>query len=206
MAGSLGLGAADDRLAAAWQRSGSDPAARLHRVTTNETGVLARPPEPERPTTPDKDYGVPADGGEFIPWDHVIERLRSASGYWLATVTEKGGPQVVPTWGVLVDDDLYLEIGSPATAKSRNLERNRAIQVHLDDVDDVVIVRGSAEPVVPGPVLGAEIAAAMTAKYPDYKPGPTDWDNGGLARVVPRTILAWRAMPTATRWRFADPA
>lgn len=165
-------------------------------------GAFAVPPNAERPTTPDKDYGVPRTGGDFISWDHVIERLRAAPAYWLATVTAKGRPQVVPTWGVLVQDDLYLEIGSPATAKSRNLKGNAEIQIHLDDVDDVVIVRGSAEPVVPGPSLGGAIASAMAAKYPDYNPKPTDWDNGGLARVVPRTILAWRAMPTATRWRW----
>ena len=57
----------------------------------------------------------------------------------------------------------------------------------------------------PGPSLGAAIAEAMTAKYPDYRPGPTDWDEGGLVVIVPRALLAWRDMPTATRWQFADP-
>jgi hypothetical protein len=165
-------------------------------------GSLSSPPQGERPTTPDKGYGVPAKGGEFIPWDHVVERLAAAKGYWLSTVTAASRPQAVPIWGVLVRDDLYLEIGSPATAKSRNLQANREIEVHLDDVDDVVIVRGTAEPVAPGPSLGEEIATAMNAKYPDYKPGPTDWEKGGLIRVDPRVILAWRDMPTATRWRF----
>jgi hypothetical protein len=166
-------------------------------------GALSSPPPHERPATPDKDYGVPATGGEFIPWEHVVERLAAAKGYWLSTVTPANRPQSVPIWGVLVHDDLYLEIGSPATAKSRNLEANREIEVHLDDIDDVVIIRGAAEPVAPGPALGSAVAAAMTAKYPDYKPGPTDWDNGGLIRVDPRVVLAWRAMSTATRWRFA---
>jgi hypothetical protein len=169
-------------------------------VTT--TGSFAVPPKAERPTTPDKDYGVPAVGGKFVSWDHVIERLQAASAYWLATVTAKACPHAVPVWGVFVQDDLYLEIGSPATTKSRNLKRSAEIQVHLGDVDDVVIVRGSAEPVVPGPTLGGAIAAAMAGKYTDYKPGPDAWDEGGLARVIPRTVLAWHDMPTATRWRW----
>jgi len=37
--------------------------------------------------------------------------------------------------------------------------------------------------VAPGPNLGQEIAAAMNAKYPEYKPGPMDWEKGGLVRV-----------------------
>ena len=168
-------------------------------------GSLADPPPFERPTTPGPGYGVPRRGGTFIPWDHVIERLSSASAYWLATVTPATRPAVVPIWGVVVEDDLYLEIGSPETAKSRNLEHNREVDVHLDGVDDVVIVRGTAEPVVPGPILGAAVAKAMNAKYPDYKPGPLDWDKGGLIQIVPRTILAWKDMPTATRWRFPRP-
>jgi hypothetical protein len=165
-------------------------------------GTLANPPAAERPTTPGPGYGVPRIGGKLIEWDHVIDRLSTAKAYWLATVTPASRPVVVPIWGVVVEDDLYLEIGSPETAKSRNLEANREIDVHLDDADDVVIVRGRGEAVTPGPTLGAAIAAAMHAKYPQYDPGPTDWDNGGLIQVVPRTILAWRDMPTATRWRF----
>lgn len=167
-------------------------------------GAFAEPSPPERPATPGVAYGVPASGGELRPWDEVFERLRDASAYWLATVSSRTRPHVVPVWGVIVDDELYLEIGSTSTAKARNLEANREIQVHLDGTGDVVIVRGRAQDIVPGPALGAEIAAAMHEKYGDYDPSPTEWDEGGLIRVVPRTVLAWRDMPTATRWRFAD--
>jgi hypothetical protein len=172
---------------------------------TVPTGALAHPPEPHRPTTPGVAYGVPASGGSFIPWDHVIERLAAASGYWLATANASGRPHVVPIWGVLVRDDLYLEIGSSETAKSRNLAGDRRVQVHLDGVDDVVLIVGRAQPIAPEPPLGAAIADAMAAKYPGYHPGPSDWDDGGLVLIVPRTILAWRDMPTATRWRFDEP-
>jgi pyridoxine/pyridoxamine 5'-phosphate oxidase len=167
-------------------------------------GVFGRPPAPERPTTPGVSYGVPASGGELRPWGEAIARLRDASAYWLATVGRHTRPHVVPVWGVIVEDELYLEIGSTSTAKARNLEANPEIQVHLDGTGDVVIVRGRAEGVMPAPALGAAIAAAMHAKYGDYDPSPAEWDDGGLIRVAPRTVLAWRDMPTATRWRFAD--
>ena len=163
------------------------------------------PPPPERPASPPASYGVPQAGGELIAWDHVVERLTSASGYWLGTVTPDGRPHVVPVWGVLVDDDLYLETGAPETAKMRNLARERRVHVHLDDVDDVIIVTGTAEFVQPAGDLGEALARAFHAKYPGYDPSPADWGpegDGGLARIDPETVLAWRDMPTATRWRL----
>jgi hypothetical protein len=138
----------------------------------------------------------------MVDWTSVVERLRAASAYWLATVTRSHGPHVVPVWGVLVRDDLYLEIGAPETAKARNLAANPAVAVHLDGVDDAVIVLGTAAPVRPDPDLGTELAATFRAKYAGYLPGPTAWDGGGLVRIEPATLLAWRDMPTATRWRF----
>lgn len=166
--------------------------------------ALREVPPAERPVTPGASYGVPADGGELIPWQHVAERLRAADAYWLATVSPAGAPHVVPIWGVTVHDDLYLEIGAPETAKSRNLARNASIAVHLDDAGDAVIILGTAEPIAPGPSLGRDLAAAFHGKYAGYDPAPTDWAEGGLVRVRPQTILAWREMPTATRWRFGQ--
>jgi nitroimidazol reductase NimA-like FMN-containing flavoprotein (pyridoxamine 5'-phosphate oxidase superfamily) len=173
----------------------------LERVALRH-GAFAEEPPRGRPDSPPASYGVPPTGGEFVRWEDVIERLRVASGYWLATVTPGGRPHVVPIWGVLVGDDLYLETGAPETRKNHNLAANPEVAVHLDGVDDAVIVRGRAEPVAPDAELGTALAAAFHAKYPDYAPGPTDWEDGGLVRVEPTTLLAWRDMPTATRWRF----
>jgi hypothetical protein len=39
----------------------------------------------------------------------------------------------------------------------------------------------------------------------DLLAGAAAWAEGRLVRVEPRTLLAWQAMPTATRWRFAAP-
>ena len=145
---------------------------------------------------------MPVSGGELVPWPHVVDRLAGATAYWLGTVTPGGRPHVVPIWGVLVDHELYLEIGSPDTTKAKNLSANPEVVVHLDDPDDVVIVRGRAVAVTPDIALGERIASAMHAKYPGYEPGPDAWAEGGLVRVEPRSALAWRDMPTATRWRF----
>lgn len=176
---------------------------RLQRVGLRR-GAFAKEPPRDRPDSPPASYGVPRTGGTFVAWQEVVERLSTASGYWLATVTPGGRPHVVPIWGVFVGDDLFLETGAPGTIKNRNLAVHKEIAVHLDGVDDVVFVRGRATPAAPDPDLGAALAAAFRAKYHGYDPGPTDWVGGGLIRVEPGTLLAWRDMPTATRWRFAE--
>jgi hypothetical protein len=165
-------------------------------------GRFAVEPPRERPDSPPKSYGVPRKGGTFIEWSRVIERLTAAEGYWIATVTPGNRPHVVPIWGCFVGDDLYLETGDPGTIKNRNLASNRNVFVHLDGVTDVVIVRGVAVEVRPDAELGAALAAAMGGKYKDYDPTPDSWDNGGMWRIEPETVLAWLEMPTATRWRF----
>jgi len=156
----------------------------------------------ERPRTPDVDYGVPAEGGSMIGWSESVERLRTAEAYWLATTAPDRAPHVVPVWGVLVGDDLYLETGAANTKKARNLAADPAVAVHLDGVNDALIVHGIAVACMPDPDLGKALAAAFHAKYSGYEPGPNDWDDGGLHRIEPRVMLAWSDMPTATRWRF----
>ena len=165
-------------------------------------GAFSREPPRDRPDSPPPSYGVPVHGGAFIEWDHVVERLRSATDYWLATVSADGRPHVVPIWGVVVDDELYLEIGAPETRKSRNLVSNDRVVVHLDDAHDAVILHGRAQATAPDGELGTALASAFRGKYPGYEPGPTDWAHGGLVRIEPATLLAWGDMPTATRWRF----
>jgi nitroimidazol reductase NimA-like FMN-containing flavoprotein (pyridoxamine 5'-phosphate oxidase superfamily) len=166
------------------------------------SGAFSREPSRERPDSPPPAYGVPEPGGSFVDWRDVVERLRSANAYWLATVDRASRPHVVPIWGVLVWGDLFLESGAETTRKNRNLAVNPNVEVHLDDADDVIIVSGTAVPVRPPPDVARELVAAFSAKYPGYAPSPTSWDESGLVRVDPDTVLAWHDMPTATRWRL----
>ena len=101
----------------------------------------------------------------------------------------------------MVDDGLTSRPGPPTPPRPEPGAQS-AIAVHLDGINDALIVRGRAEASRPDAALGAAVAAAMTAKYADYSPTSGDWDDGGLHRLIPSVMLAWRDMPTATRWRF----
>jgi hypothetical protein len=168
-------------------------------------GRFAVQPARERPDSPPEGYGVPRVGGTFIEWPHVIERLTTAEGYWLGTVTPGNRPHVVPIWGCFVGDDLYLETGDPNTIKNRNLRANSNVFVHLDDINDVVLVRGTAFEITPSRELGEALAVAMGGKYSGYSPTADSWNNGGMWRIEPETVIAWKDMPSSTRWRFEKP-
>jgi hypothetical protein len=170
-------------------------------------GRFAAEPPRERPDSPPPSYGVPVTGGTFIEWSTVIKRLTTAPGYWIATVMPDGRPHVVPVWGILFEGDLFLETGAPTTVKNRNLQANRNVVVHLDGVEDTLIVRGVADRIPSDPAFRTGLATAMQRKYggPEsgYIPEPDRWDLGSAWMIVPEFVLAWTDMPTATRWRFA---
>ena len=148
-----------------------------------------REPPRERPESPPASYGVPRRGGSYVEWSHVVDRLDRATAYWLATVTPEGRPHVVPIWGVIVGHDLYLETGAPETIKNRNLATNDEIVVHLDDPDDVVIVRGRAAAVAPAAgARGRPSRRPSTRSTRATSPRRTAWASGGLVRVDPRTV------------------
>jgi hypothetical protein len=104
---------------------------------------------------------------------------------------------------VLVEGRLYLETGAPETVKTHNLAHNRQVVVHLDGLDDTVIIRGVATPNAPSKLVGELVAAEFSRKYAGYAPERDRREHGGLVLVEPDAVLAWTDMPTVTRWRFA---
>jgi nitroimidazol reductase NimA-like FMN-containing flavoprotein (pyridoxamine 5'-phosphate oxidase superfamily) len=164
-------------------------------------GAFAGPHRAQRPKSPPPSYGVPVEGAELMPWTFVTEQLSSARNYWIVTVGRGERPHSAPVWGAFVAEDLYFET-SPGTRKARNLARNPAVVVHTESGDEVVIVEGSAAPVIPASGSSPLIADAFAKKYDGYEPDPSDWESGTLFLVQPGVVFAWRDMPTATCWRF----
>ena len=173
-------------------------------VEQSQTGAVLDPSR-DRPTMPDG-YGVPESDDGLLPWSWAVERLEQARNYWFSTTRPDGRPHAMPAWAVWLDGVLYFE-GSPETRRARNVTANPHLVVHLESGDEVVIVEGEAQAAgKPERALAERLAAAFAAKYAashDYRPGPDQWDRGGLWAMRPTVAFGWNAFPQAvTRWRF----
>lgn len=154
-------------------------------------------------------YGVPETSDGLLEWSQVEARLVDSAQYWMATTRPDGRPHVVPRWGVWVDGRLWYD-GAPTTLHRRNVDRNPACTLHLEDGWKAVIVDGTAQGASPpGIEFGARLAGEFTRKYAErgYEPQPDAWegpDAGGLVVFTPDRALAWFEFPNdVTRFRFA---
>ncbi len=158
-------------------------------------------PRIDRPAIP-ADYGV-TKASEFVDWSHVEERLAGDRVYWIATVASGGTPRVRPIDGIYLDGTIYVG-GSPETRWVQEVATNAHVSIHLDGVDDVVIVDGEAE-VLTGVEhdLAERMAAASNAKYPQYGMTPDFYVRNGAIAIRPRKVIAWTDFTkNPTRFRF----
>ena len=158
-------------------------------------------PRVERPAIP-PEYGT-ARASEYVDWSHVEDRLTRDRVYWIATVGSDGRPSVRPLDGLYVDGTLYVG-GSPATRWIRDLATNPHVAVHLDGLDDVIIVNGVVEfleTVEAG--LAERLAAASKAKFPEYGVTAAGYRKHGATAIRPRTVVTWTDIAKdPTRFRF----
>jgi nitroimidazol reductase NimA-like FMN-containing flavoprotein (pyridoxamine 5'-phosphate oxidase superfamily) len=158
------------------------------------------------PTSIPPGYGAPRSAGKLLPWSWARERLERALGYWLVTIGPDGRPHAVPTWGAWVGDSFYCE-GSPQTRYARNIERDPRAIVHLESVDEVVIVEGTARRVTAVDAALERRVLAGYAKYRDakgYEVDPGNWRTGGFWEIRPSVARGWARLDQATRWRFEE--
>jgi len=150
-------------------------------------------------------YGVPPAAGEagLLPWSHVDERMAGARNYWVGTTCPDGRAHAMPVWGVWSEGRLYFGTDR-RSRKARNLAANRAVVVHLESGDDVVILDGIAKEVT-DPARRAAIDQAYFTKYAvrltDH-PGEV-----AIYSVRPSRAFAWQEVDfpaSATRWRLGE--
>ena len=155
-----------------------------------------------RPQAP-KDYGIPPNLDGTLPWAFVDENMSTAKNYWVSTIHPDGRPHTRPTWGVWLDDHLFLD-GSPETRRFRNIASNPNISVNLESGSRVVIMEGTAKAYGrPTRMMAERLARAYSTKYSsfDYQPGPETWDEGGLYIFTPARVFAWTKFPDdMTKW------
>jgi hypothetical protein len=164
---------------------------------------MTESPRVDRPAIP-AEYGV-TRASEFVEWSHIEDRLTRDRVYWLVTASPDGHPRVRPVDGLYVDGVIYVG-GSPETRWVRDLAVNAHVSVHLDGVDDVIIVEGEAETLTGmDRDLAERVAAASNAKFPEYRMKADAYEKGGAIAIRPRTVISWSDITKdPTRFRFAS--
>lgn len=140
--------------------------------------------------------------GSF-PWSYVAGRLAESKHYWLATGTPDGPPHTRLVDGFWLDEKLYFG-GSPEVGWRRNLERNTAACVTLEDAEQAVILHGTVEVGRTDRKLAECLAQTANEKY-DFGQGQTAdaYDDQEILVFQPSTIFAWKVFyREVTRWRF----
>jgi hypothetical protein len=160
-------------------------------------------PATSRPYAPG--YGIPDSSDGLMSWEQVLERLTAARNYWVDTADLQGHVHATPMWGGVADGTLYVE-GGPGTRRGRNIAENPNVAVHLESGDQVVILEGTAEQVIPpDPALAEKLVQTLDEKYgaSDYHPKADQWNEGGLYAIRPRKAFAWTQFPAdVTRFTF----
>lgn len=137
-----------------------------------------------------------------LSWGEVTERFGAARNWWVSTAGT-GGPHAVPVWGVVVDDVLSF-YGSPAAVRSKNMEADQRVVLHLEDAEDPLILQGRAIPT--GLAKGRpDLIDAYRRKYQgkhdkDYLLS-SDYASDAISFEVHVTkALAW-TVDSAANWR-----
>lgn len=144
-------------------------------------------------------YGVPQSTEGMLPWEWALERLSRSHNYWLTTVCPDGAPHVMPVWGVWLDGAWYFST-SATSRKSRNLEQNANCVVCNDNIEEAVIMEGSAQR-----LKDDEIPKQAFVDYKAKYGWELDPKRGPVWRVRPRTVFAMpeQQFPQAvTKWVF----
>lgn len=146
-------------------------------------------------------YGLGEVGEKHMSLPDVFARFGNERSWWIATTHPDGSPHVMPVWGVYVDEQLLFS-SDPHARKSRNLDANAHIVVHLESGDQVAIVEGVAV-ITPGPEVPAGFTAAYNKKY-GFEVDTSD-PAFRFYRVEPTKVFSWDEgdfVDTAARWRF----
>ena len=130
---------------------------------------------------------------DALTWDEVAERFSLAQNWWVATAGA-AGPHAVPVWGVVVGGVLHF-YGEPSAVRSRNIDSDPRVVVHLESGASVLILHGVAT--AGGPAGdAAAVSAAYAGKYTDptdlaYLPDAPGMASALLFTVAPERAIAW---------------
>ncbi len=157
-------------------------------------------PHASRPVMPG--YGVSKSLKGLLDWNWARERLTKSHNYVIMTVRPDGRPHAMGMHGLWFENDFYFGTGE-ATRKAKNLAANPNCILINENLEELIIVEGIAEP-----VGSEEIPATLSAASKNKYGWPCDPGKGGVIfKVSPRVVFALpeKQFATApTRWRFTQ--
>jgi hypothetical protein len=161
---------------------------------------MGEAPQPEPLDTPEE-YGLTDLGENHWSLDDVYRRIHEARSWWVVSVRPDSRPHAAPVWGLALKQRAIFSSGPEAT-KSRNLDANPGIVLHLESGDEVVIVEGTVTRITHDQ-LPDGYADRYNAKY-DVE---LDFADPAFRffEVQPTKIMAWDEgdfAATAARWRY----
>jgi nitroimidazol reductase NimA-like FMN-containing flavoprotein (pyridoxamine 5'-phosphate oxidase superfamily) len=144
-------------------------------------------------------YGVPQSSAGTLPWQWALERLTRSHNYLLTTVRPDGAPHVMPVWGIWLEDAWYFSTAA-TSRKSGNLEKNANCVVCNDNLEEAVILEGTAQRLKDNEI--------PKQAFTDYK-AKYGWEldpmRGPVWKVKAKTVFAMpeqRFPEAVTKWVF----
>jgi nitroimidazol reductase NimA-like FMN-containing flavoprotein (pyridoxamine 5'-phosphate oxidase superfamily) len=181
----------------------SQPAKRKPSAKKKTSSPVDAPklPVASRPVMPAQ-YGISKSAKGMLDWKWARERLTGSHNYVIVTVRPDGRPHAMGMHGLWFEDAFYFGTAD-STRKAKNLAANPNCILINEQLDELVIVEGTAEK------IGYKTVAAALSDVSKKKYG---WPiqpskSGSVFRVVPKTVFALpeKEFATApTRWKFEE--
>jgi Pyridoxamine 5'-phosphate oxidase len=159
----------------------------------------AKSPRAMRPVVP-PGYGFPTSPKGMLDWSWARERLTGSQNYVIVTVRPDGRPHAMGMHGMWHEDAYYFGTEA-ATRKAKNLEANPHCILITENMNELVIVEGVAEPVDYSQVPNG-LSDASKKKYGWPLPSRSE---GTIYKLAPRVVFAFplKQIATAvTKWVF----
>jgi len=156
-------------------------------------------PIASRPVMPAR-YGTSKSPKGLLDWTWARERLNRSHNYVIVTVRPDGRPHAMGMHGLWFEDNFYFGTGD-ATRKAKNLAANSNCILINEQLDELIIVEGTAKKIQYDEVPQG-LSDASERKY-GWPMEPRA--GGALFKVTPRTVFAFpeKQFATAlTRWKF----